>query len=261
MVLDAPEHILITGASSGIGAALARHYAAALPGVRLSLGGRNAERLERTAADCRTRGSRVSVGQLDVVDRDKVREWVIAMDESAAVDLVIANAGISGGTGNEMESAAQTRAIFDVNLTGVLNTVEPAIDRMVGRGRGQIALVSSLAGYRGWPGAPAYCGSKAAVKVYGEALRGALRGAGVSVNVVCPGFIKSPMTDVNAFPMPFLMDADRAAGIIASGLARDKGRIAFPWQMAALAWLGMALPDAVVQRIALHSPAKAHAAG
>src|SRR4029450_4648353 len=124
---------------------------------------------------------------------------------------VIANAGISGGTHGGPETPEQTRAIFAVNLDGVLNVVLPTVPRMAARGRGQIAIISSLAGYRATRGAPAYSGSKAAVRVWGEGLRGDLLPQGVKLNVVMPGFIKSPMTDANRFSMPFLMCAATAA--------------------------------------------------
>jgi len=117
------------------------------------------------------------------------------------------------------------------NLIGVLNTVHPILDAMTSRKRGQIAILSSLAAFRGFPGAPAYCASKAAVRIYGEALRSDLAAHGVEVNVVCPGFIATPMTAVNPFRMPFLMSADRAAQLIKKGLERNMARIAFPLPM------------------------------
>ena len=110
------------------------------------------------------------------------------------------------------------------------------------RGRGQIAIMASLAAFRGFPGAPAYCASKAAVRVWGEALRGHLHADGIGVSVICPGYVKTPMTAVNDFPMPMLMSAERAARIIRRGLTRNKARIAFPWPMAAMVWLLAALP-------------------
>ena len=235
-----PRSILITGASSGIGAALARHYAA--PGVTLALGGRDESRLEAVAGDCRKAGAGAITEIVDVTDAAAVRRWVAAADDTAPLDLAIASAGISGGTRGGGESTKQTRAIFAVNIEGAVNTVQPAADRMGVRGYGQIALMSSLAGFRGMPGAPAYGASKAAIRSYGEALRGHLHGRGVGVSVVCPGFIRTPMTAVNDFPMPFLMEPERAARIIARGLARNRARIAFPWPMYALVWLLGALP-------------------
>lgn len=234
--MPAPRHILLTGASSGIGAALARHYAAA--GVRLSLCGRDAARLDGVAADCRARGAEVATAILDVTDRAGMRQWILAADAARPLDLVIANAGIGG----MHEGEALARAVFAVNLDGVLNTAYPALERMAARGRGQLALMSSLAGYRGIPDAPAYSASKAAVKSLGEAWRGAYAAAGLRVSVICPGFVATPMTAGDRFPKPFLMDGERAAGIIARGLAADRPCIAFPWPLAFATWLMAALP-------------------
>src|ERR1700722_1157758 len=155
-----PTHILITGASSGIGAALADLYAAS--GVRLSLHGRNAERLAAVAAKAASRGAVCDTQTGDVSDTEAMAKWTLACDVRQPVDLVIANAGISGGTGSRGESAAQSRAIFATNLRGVMNTVHPLIPLMTQRRRGQIALMSSLASFRGFAAAPAYCASKAA---------------------------------------------------------------------------------------------------
>jgi len=236
----APRHILITGASSGIGAALARHYAK--PDVRLALGGRNRERLDDVAAACRERGAAVTAEPIDVTDQAATRAWVLAADAESPVDLVIANAGISSHAGEDGEGEARARAVFAVNLEGVLNTAFPALERMLSRRRGQLALMSSLAGYRGFPDAPAYSASKAAVKALAEAWRGALAARSIRVSAICPGFIETPMTARNKFRMPFLMTAERAAAIIAAGLERDRARISFPWTMTLGSWLIAALP-------------------
>ncbi|MBB4267411.1 SDR family NAD(P)-dependent oxidoreductase [Roseospira visakhapatnamensis] len=249
-----PRRILISGASSGLGAALAEAYAA--PGVSLVLWGRDLARLETVAERCRARGARVETARVDVTDRAATAGHVLAADDAAPLDLLIANAGVSGGTGGGTEPEDQTRDIFAVNLVGVLNTVQPVLPRMRARGRGQIALMASLAGYRGFPGAPAYCASKAAVKVWGESLRGWLAADGVRVSVLCPGYVRTPMTAVNRFPMPFLMDAERAARIMKRGLANNRGRIAFPWPMAFGAWMAGALPDALVDRLTRGLPRK-----
>jgi NADP-dependent 3-hydroxy acid dehydrogenase YdfG len=249
-----PQHILITGASSGIGAALAQCYATA--GRHLSLTGRQPARLAEVARSCRDLGATVSEIVLDVTDRQAVATRLTAIDAERPIDLVIANAGISGGTQGGSENEEQVRAIFTTNIDGVLNTVLPLLPRLEARRHGQIALMASLAGYRGFPGAPAYCGSKAAVKVWGEGLRGQMAASNVEVTVIMPGYIKSPMTDANDFPMPFLMPADRAARLIRDRLARNPARIAFPWPTATIAWLIGMLSPHLTDRVLAALPKK-----
>lgn len=251
---DGFASILITGASSGLGAGLALAFAR--PGAALHLSGRNARRLDEVAERCRARGAEIHAATLDVTDREATAHWVAASEAARPLDLVIANAGISAGTSDGGESDEQARAIFAVNVDGVFNTVLPALPFLRARGRGQVGIMSSLAGFRGFPGAPAYCASKAAVRVWGEALRGELAPFGVGVSVICPGFVETPMTAVNRFPMPFLMDVERASRIMARGLARNRGRIAFPWPMHLLARVGACLPSAVMDAIAARMPLK-----
>jgi short-subunit dehydrogenase len=231
-----PMNILITGASSGVGAALARLYAA--PGIFLALTGRDAARLEAIVDTCRRKGAETLAATLDIADRDALKAWIERIDESHPLDLVVANAGMMGPGSDEVA----TRRMFEVNVGGVFNTVMPLLPRFESRRAGQIAIMSSLAGFRGMPGAPAYAASKAAARLWGESLRPQWRPRGVRVSVICPGFIDSPMTAKNAFAMPWIVSADEAAAAIARGLARDKARIAFPWRMYALVWLAAALP-------------------
>jgi short-subunit dehydrogenase len=235
-----PASILITGASSGIGAALARLYAA--KGIRLALGGRDASRLSAVAAACRSAGADVIEATPDVTDAGAMAGWIAEADALRPIDLAIANAGISAGNADGTESPGQTREIFATNLEGVCNTVLPLLPAMRARGRGQIALMSSLASFRGFPGAPAYCASKAAVRLWGEALRGDLTANGIEVSVICPGFVVSRMTAVNDFPMPMMMPAEKAAQIIRQGLSKNRARIAFPWPMYLATWLLAAAP-------------------
>lgn len=250
-----PQSILITGASSGLGSALALHYAA--PGIRLFLGGRNEDRLKDIAAQCELKGASVDIAQIDVLDKVRMNSWISQVDKKVPLDLVIANAGISGGTGGGgLEPQEQAQQIFAVNVYGVNNTIYPALQVMRKRGKGQVAIVASVAGYYGFPGAPAYCASKAAVKVMGEGLRPSLAREGVEVNVICPGYIKTPMTDVNDFPMPFIMNADRAADIIARGLARNKARITFPWPLRWMVWIVANMPSFMTDYLLARLPTK-----
>jgi short-subunit dehydrogenase len=249
-----PRSILITGASSGIGEALALRYAAA--GTTLALSGRDAGRLDTVAAACGARGAEVTAAIVDVTDQAALARWLETSDDQRPLDLVIANAGISAGTADGTETPAQARAVFAVNLDGALNTVLPLVPRFTARRRGQFALMSSLASFRGFPGAPAYCASKAALRVWGEALRGDLAPQGVEVSVICPGFVVSRMTAQNKFPMPMLMPTERAVAIIQRGLARNRARIAFPFPLYAAAWLAGLLPPGLTDPLFRRLPKK-----
>ncbi len=233
--------IVITGASSGIGEALALDYAA--PGIALALSGRDGARLEAVAEACRARGATVDAGRIDVVDRELLAAWLTRFDDSHPVDLVIANAGISIDKDNSsIDDFAIIRQTMAVNVDGVLNTVEPLVGRMMARGRGQIAVMSSLAAFIGLPYSASYNASKAAVRVWGESLRYVLKKDGIGVSVICPGFVVSRITADAPFPMPFLMSAAKASAIIRRGLARNRPRIAFPIGTKAAVWLGTVLP-------------------
>ena len=249
-----PKHILITGASSGIGAALAVCYAA--HGVHLSLHGRNQTRLEQVAAAVRKLGATAATHCGDVGDAKDIESWIKDCDFHQPIDLLIANAGISGGSGEICETPQQATAIFSTNVQGVLNSLHPVIPLMTLRKHGQIAIISSLASFRGFAGASSYCASKAALRVYGEALRGELRPHNVGVSVVCPGYIKTPMTDINPFPMPLMMSAERSAKIIRRGLGRNQARIAFPFRMYLLVRLLALLPQDWINMMTKERPRK-----
>ena len=240
--------IVITGASSGIGEALALDYAAS--GVALALTGRDAQRLEAVAVACRAKGATVVAAPIDVVDRDALATWLIAFDDAHPVDLILANAGISIDKDNSsLDDFAVIRKTLDVNVGGVLNTVEPLLPRLVARKNGQIAIVSSLASFIGLPYSASYNASKAAVRVWGESIRYVLKKDGIGVSVICPGFVSSRITANAPFPMPFLMSSAKASAIIRAGLARNKARIAFPIGTKAAVWLGGFLPGGLTARL------------
>jgi NADP-dependent 3-hydroxy acid dehydrogenase YdfG len=225
-----PENILITGATSGIGRALAQAYAR--PGHHLLLGGRDAARLATVAAEVRAAGATCDLQTIDVREQDDMAAWIAAVDDRTPLDLVIANAGISAGTRKKDTAANWSDAdIFATNVDGVVHTVAPALARMEVRKQGQIAIMSSLAGFRAFRDAPAYCASKAAIRFYGAGLRRHYARHNIGVSVVCSGFVRSPMTDANDFRMPFLVEAEDAARLIHRRLARNPAMIAFPLPM------------------------------
>jgi len=247
-----PQSILITGASSGIGEALALHYAK--PGITLFLGGRDQQRLQAVAELCRKRGADPHCWAGDVSDEAGIRQWIVNSDQRCPLNLVIANAGIAlGATSVEGLHEAAVKS-YAVNVNGVFNTIHPALEVMSRRrpypvNNAQIAIMSSVMGYVGMARSPAYSSSKAAVKHYGEALRGAFRGMGIGITVICPGYVASRLTEKNKSVMPFLIPAELASAIIARGLARNKARITFPWQMLIIARLCINLPAFIVDRL------------
>jgi short-subunit dehydrogenase len=254
------DHVLITGASSGLGRALA--LACARPGATLHLSGRDAARLEDAAAACRARGAEVRPAVLSVTDAAAMADWI---GGAGRLDLVIANAGISAGTGGATEPAAQARAIFETNVTGVLNTALPAIEAMAAQApgadgvRGRVAVIASLAAFVAAPGAPAYCATKAAVQRWAEALDATERARGIRLHAICPGYVRTPMTARNTFPMPFLMDAEEAARRTLAGIARGRVRVAYPGPTYAMARVAGALPPALRAWLFLRVPPKGQA--
>lgn len=234
-----PKSVLITGASSGVGKALALRYAET--GAVLHLCGRDATRLKEIAQMCQEKGVKVFTYLFDTTDEKAAEKAIQKAHQNTPLDLVIANAGVSGGVLGTEETPLSTRQIMQTNVFGTLNTVLSAIEVMKKRG-GQIALVASLAGYRGMGSCPAYSASKSCVKAFGEALRGQNKYKNLHFTTICPGFIETPLTDKNKFYMPFLMKADKAAKIIQTRLKKAPALIAFPWPMAFGAWFGGALP-------------------
>jgi NADP-dependent 3-hydroxy acid dehydrogenase YdfG len=246
--------IVITGASSGIGQALAESYARS--GVLLALTGRDAARLNAVAEACRQRGASVIAETVPVTDRAAMQGFIDSVAARSRLDLVIANAGVSGSFNAWDDFDDYVRGITDVNIGGVLNTVNPAVPVMVKQRSGQIAIVASIAGFLSLPGAVPYSATKNFARAYAEELRGRLAREGVRISAICPGFVTTRMTARNKFPMPFLMDEQRAARIIVDGLAHDRGRIAFPWPMLAMVRLLGLLPYPLLDWMMRRAPKK-----
>lgn len=234
--------IVITGASRGLGAALARRFAAA--GVRMLLVARSGDALREVAAACESRGARVATVALDVRDGAALAAALADFESGGPVDLAIANAGIAAGTAPDgtPESAEQAARVVEVNLLGALNLVGPLLPGMLARGRGSVALVASLAGVRGLPDCPAYSASKAGMIAWGEALRAAHRRRGLRVTVACPGFFESAMGDRFQGWKPLRLTTEQAADRIERAIRAGRGRVAFPWPLAWLARIGALLP-------------------
>ncbi len=235
-------HILITGASNGIGAALAVRYAAV--NIHLNLLARNKQKLKDTAEQCEQKGATVEIHQIDIRKLEKVQKLIEKIDRQQTIDVIICNAGVTSNIGakGEAESWDAICQVIDTNLYGVLASLNPLISRMQQRKQGQIALLSSLAAYHGMPITPAYCASKAAVKSYGEALRGWLANDGIKVSVICPGFVESNMS--NTFPgdKPLMISPEKAAAIIIKGLDKNRARISFPFPLNLGMWFLAVLP-------------------
>lgn len=247
--MNSPSHILITGASGGIGAALAKRYAA--PGVRLSLTARNREGLDHVVQLCRARGAETDAGVCDVRNAESLRAFIETVDGQQPIAMVIANAGVGGEfviVGSAGESAEVAREIFETNVMGVANTLTPLLPRFLARREGHVVIMSSLAAFIGLPDAPVYSASKAAVRIYGQALQRLLSPNNVRVTVICPGFVDTAMSAGLPGPRPFLWSADRAANKIAAGLARGAREICFPWPLSTLSRIGAMLPQAFVDR-------------
>jgi short-subunit dehydrogenase len=238
------QTILVTGASSGIGEALALYYAR--QGARLGLIGRNRARLDGVAEACRAAGAAdVQIGAIDVRANDELAAWIANFDRRSPIDLAIAGAGLAGGAASpgQPETAGASREIFAVNVLGTVNTVQAVLPAMLLRGSGQILLVSSLAGIIRLPDLPSYSASKAAILNYGLSLRDALRRRGVSVSIACPGYVDTAMGRQLNGRKTFVITPEQAARAIAAGLVRRKRVIAFPL---VLAW---------ATRLAAHLPA------
>jgi short-subunit dehydrogenase len=239
---------IITGASSGIGWALAR--ALASEGCKIGLVARRREQLADLAEQIEKSGGTAAIAVTDVADRSQV---VAAIHDITArlgpVDLLIANAGVGAPTTIEPFNVADIEKMFRVNVLGVVYSLEAVLPQMLQRRRGHVAAISSLAAYKGLPGESAYTSSKAAVNVFMEGLRIQLRSKGIAVTTICPGFVKTPMTEVNEFKMLWLLTAEEAARRIIRALKRKRKVYNFPWQTALLMRLTRWAPDWLLERL------------
>jgi short-subunit dehydrogenase len=257
---DAPggsARVFITGASSGIGSAIARRYAG--QGALLGLAARRGDRLATLAAELSTAGAAgVFTYPLDVTDVDALRAaGDDFMARGGAPDVVVANAGVSLGTLTEhREDLAAIRRVLDTNVHGMAATFSPFIAAMKKRGQGRLVGIASVAGIRGLPGAGAYSASKAAAIAYLESLRVELFDSGVKVVTIAPGYVATPMTERNPYPMPFLLSADEAARRFVRAIERGASYTVIPWQMSLVAKCLRLLPDWLYDRLLARVPRK-----
>ena len=251
---EGSRNVFITGASSGLGTALVRHYSAL--GANIGLFARRRDALAAILAGLPA--DRASMYSGDV--RDAAALGRAAGDFIArfgAPDIVIANAGVSlGAVTAHPEDLPTFRTVLDTNVVGMIHTFSPFLASMKAAGRGTLVGIASVAGFRGLAGSGAYSASKAAAITYLESLRLEQRGTGIAVITVCPGYIATPMTETNPYGMPFLLDADKAARLIARAIDRRKRFYVLPWQMAIVGRLLRALPRPIYDAIFARAPRK-----
>ncbi|MFM7150992.1 MAG: SDR family NAD(P)-dependent oxidoreductase [Gemmataceae bacterium] len=239
---------IVTGASSGIGSALARELAR--QGAKVGLLARRTDLMESLAEEIRSQGGTAELASADVTDRPGTHEAIQSLvSRLEGVDLLVANAGVGAPTTLQPVNIDAFEKMYRVNVFGVVYAFEAVLPHMMQRRSGHLAAVSSLAGYKGLPGEWGYTSSKAAVNNLMEGLRIQLRDQDIHVTNICPGFIATPMTAKNDFWMPWLLTADQAAQRIAGALARKKKVYNFPWQMHWMMGLLGRLPDRVVSRL------------
>jgi short-subunit dehydrogenase len=240
---------VITGASSGIGWALAKELAG--HGAKIGIIARRLDKLNVLAEEIRHSGRAggIATATADVAVREQALQAIQSIREQLGpVDLLIANAGVGAPTLLNPVNIDQVERMFQVNVFGVIYCIEAVMPEMLQRRAGQIAAVSSLSAYKGLPGESAYCASKAAVNTYMEGLRIQLRRHNIAVTTICPGFVKTPMTEPFEFTMPFLMEADAAARRIVKALSRRRKVYSFPLPAALLMKMTQWLPDWVLAR-------------
>jgi short-subunit dehydrogenase len=253
---NSPKTIVITGASKGLGEALALAYAA--PERRLALVARSAPALEDVARACESRGARVLTRAFDVADAAAMRIFVEVIENGGPIDLLVVNAGEFGGNGAGGALEPLDRALSQLrsNLQGAIVSIDAVVPRMRARRCGQIALISSLAALHPLADAPTYSATKAGVSAYGQALHELLAPEGIEVAVIYPGHIETAQTACHVGPLPLMMQPAQAAQVIRCGLAQGQSRIAFPKRLLWLIWLGRFVPWGL--RVRLNRPFRFH---
>jgi short-subunit dehydrogenase len=245
--------VVITGASSGIGRALAAEYARR--GATIGLIARRAELLRELASDLKVHTALYALDVRDAAGLTRSAEDF--RTRFGSPDVVIANAGVSAGTSTDRsEDRAVFQEILEVNVMGMVNTFMAFLPAMRAAGSGTLVGIASVAGFRGLPGSGAYSASKAAAIAYLESLRVELRGTGISVITISPGYIATPMTEHNPYPMPFIIPADLAARRMVDAIARRKRHVVIPWQMGIVGGVLKILPRALYDRMFALAPRK-----
>lgn len=240
--------VLLTGASSGLGAALAPLLAA--DGDRVALAARRAEALEDVVGRIRAAGGEAMALPLDVGDRDAVHAAVDTIRETwGPVQTLVANAGVGFSMSAADYDSALVERTFRVNVLGMSHCIEAVLPGMLAAGAGHVVGVGSLAGYRGMAGSAPYCASKAAVRLLLEGLRVELRAKNIAVTHIAPGFVETPMTDRNDFEMPFLLPLDEGARHMHRAIRTRAADYAFPWQLSTAMGLGRILPNGLWDRM------------
>lgn len=242
-----PRRIVITGATGGIGRAVVREFAE--PGIDFLLLGRDAQRLDAACDDAVSAGANAQTANLSVTDFRAMAEVMQKFDDEGPVDLLLLAAGVKVGNIDAIEPVDQLDRVLTVNLSATIHNAQALLPKMRGRGRGQIAMFSSAAALSPQANLLSYSATKAGLRGYGTALRRALRGTGVTVHVITPGFVDTPMTDRHVGWTPFKVSVDRAARVIRRGLSRDRPTISFPLMLIFLIRIENLLPTSLADWI------------